>query len=52
MTHERQRGAFLNLINIIFVVSDAIGPVIGSAFAQKASWRWIFLFNAPFGLPG
>ncbi|KDQ12764.1 hypothetical protein BOTBODRAFT_34222 [Botryobasidium botryosum FD-172 SS1] len=49
MTHERQRGVYLNLINVVFILTDAVGPFLGAAFAQKASWRWIFLFNAPFG---
>lgn len=49
MTYERQRGSYLNLINLVFVLTDAIGPLIGASFAQKVSWRWIFLLNAPFG---
>ena len=49
MTHERQRGSYLNFINVVFVVADAIGPLIGASFSEKASWRWIFFFNIPFG---
>lgn len=49
MTHERQRGSYFNFINVVFVVADAVGPLIGGSFAEKASWRWLFLFNAPFG---
>ena len=49
MTHERQRGSYLNFINVVFVVADAIGPLIGASFSEKASWRWLFFFNIPFG---
>ncbi|KAE9405978.1 MFS general substrate transporter [Gymnopus androsaceus JB14] len=49
LTDERERSTYLNLVNAIFIIADAIGPVLGSAFALKASWRWIYLFNAPCG---
>ncbi|CAL1697219.1 unnamed protein product [Somion occarium] len=49
LTHERQRGSYLNLINVVFIFADSIGPIIGGIFARSGNWRWIFLFNAPFG---
>ncbi|KAF5383203.1 hypothetical protein D9615_004935 [Tricholomella constricta] len=49
LTNERQRGSYLNLINLVFTVADAIGPIVGGGFAKSGNWRWIFLFNAPFG---
>ncbi|KAF9455740.1 major facilitator superfamily domain-containing protein [Collybia nuda] len=49
LTNERQRGAYLNLINLVFTVADAIGPLVGGGFSKSGNWRWIFLFNAPFG---
>ncbi|KAF8881223.1 major facilitator superfamily domain-containing protein, partial [Infundibulicybe gibba] len=49
LTHERQRGSYLNFINVVFTIADAVGPVIGGALTQSGNWRWIFLLNAPFG---
>ncbi|GLB39226.1 putative MFS general substrate transporter [Lyophyllum shimeji] len=49
LTNERQRGSYLNLINLVFTVADAMGPIVGGGFARSGNWRWIFLFNAPFG---
>ncbi|KAF8749984.1 MFS drug transporter [Rhizoctonia solani] len=34
------RGAFVAL-------SNGIGPLIGAAYSQKVSWRWIFRMNMP-----
>ncbi|KAI0075681.1 MFS general substrate transporter [Panus rudis PR-1116 ss-1] len=49
LTNERQRGLYLNLINLAFVASDTIGPTIGGILAKSGNWRWIFLINAPIG---
>ncbi|KAG6809887.1 hypothetical protein H0H92_014268 [Tricholoma furcatifolium] len=49
LTNERQRGSYLNLINLVFSVADAVGPIVGGGFSKSGNWRWIFLFNAPFG---
>ncbi|KAJ3729574.1 major facilitator superfamily domain-containing protein, partial [Lentinula raphanica] len=48
LTHERQRATYMNLINAVFIVSDALGPILGGALAKSGNWRWIFLLNAPF----
>ncbi|KAK0197987.1 major facilitator superfamily domain-containing protein [Armillaria mellea] len=49
LTHEKQRGAYLNIFNVVFIISDSIGPIAGGALANAGQWRWIFLFAAPFG---
>ncbi|ESK88241.1 mfs drug [Moniliophthora roreri MCA 2997] len=49
LTHERQRASYMNLINIVFIVSDSLGPVLGGVLGKSGNWRWIFLLNAPFG---
>ncbi|KAK0440828.1 major facilitator superfamily domain-containing protein [Armillaria borealis] len=49
LTHEKQRGAYMNIFNIVFILSDSIGPIAGGALANAGQWRWIFLFTAPFG---
>ncbi|KAF8996775.1 MFS general substrate transporter [Hymenopellis radicata] len=49
MTNEKQRGAYMNLINVVFIFGDSMGPIVGGALAHAGQWRWIFLFTAPFG---
>lgn len=33
----------------MFVIADSLGPIVGGFLAESGRWRWIFLFNAPFG---
>ncbi|KAL0060327.1 hypothetical protein AAF712_012893 [Marasmius tenuissimus] len=49
LTHERQRASYMNLINVVFIFADSLGPIVGGALANSGNWRWIFLLNAPFG---
>ncbi|KIJ37188.1 hypothetical protein M422DRAFT_33878 [Sphaerobolus stellatus SS14] len=49
LTHEKQRGNYFTLVNIVYTFADAMGPIVGGAFTRTGNWRWIFLFNAPFG---
>ncbi|KAF9264622.1 MFS general substrate transporter, partial [Marasmius fiardii PR-910] len=49
LTHERQRASYMNIVNVVFIVSDALGPVIGGVLSRSGNWRWNFLLNAPFG---
>ncbi|KAE9399714.1 MFS general substrate transporter, partial [Gymnopus androsaceus JB14] len=51
LTHERQRAAYMNLVNAVFIISDAVGPLLGAALSNSGHWRWIFLLNAPFYFP-
>ncbi|KAM7216782.1 Major facilitator superfamily domain containing protein [Rhypophila decipiens] len=32
----------------VWAVATAIGPIIGGAFTEYATWRWCFWFNLPF----
>ncbi|KAI0074809.1 MFS general substrate transporter [Panus rudis PR-1116 ss-1] len=41
LTHEQQRGSYLNLINVVFIVADSLGPIIGGIFARTGNWRWM-----------
>ncbi|KIJ44518.1 hypothetical protein M422DRAFT_30362 [Sphaerobolus stellatus SS14] len=45
----KQRGNYFTLVNIVYTFADAMGPIVGGAFTRTGNWRWIFLFNAPFG---
>lgn len=46
----RQRGVIQGWLSSVWGVAAIAGPVIGGAFADYASWRWIFLINLPIGL--
>ncbi|PBK61950.1 MFS general substrate transporter [Armillaria solidipes] len=41
LTHEKQRGAYMNIFNIVFILSDSIGPIAGGALANAGQWRWM-----------
>lgn len=45
----RDRGTFVGLIFAIIATSTSVGPLIGGALSEKASWRWIFYINLPIG---
>ncbi|KAF2431627.1 MFS general substrate transporter [Tothia fuscella] len=45
----RERGNFMAIIFAIFAVGTSLGPFIGGAIVQHASWRWVFWINLPIG---
>lgn len=40
-------GAFSGMIGISLATGSVLGPILGGAITERASWRWIYLFNAP-----
>ncbi|KAL3476720.1 major facilitator superfamily domain-containing protein [Aspergillus californicus] len=44
----RARGRWFGIIGIVTTLGFLCGPLIGGAFAELASWRWIFYINLPF----
>lgn len=38
----KQRGAYFGLISLSWALGSAISPLVGGAFTQKVTWRWIF----------
>lgn len=41
----RSRGLMLGLVGSVWSFASTIGPVMGGALAEKASWRWCFWVN-------
>lgn len=43
----RERGSVMGYIFGAATVFTALGPFIGGAFVQHATWRWVFYINLP-----
>ena len=48
--HDRERGRALGLNGISVAVGLSLGPALGGILTQVATWRAIFLINAPIGV--
>jgi len=46
----RQRSKYQALTGMVATLALIAGPLLGGAFAQGLSWRWIFYLNLPIGL--
>jgi len=44
-----RRGLAVGIWGAVGALAAALGPVLGSAVVQFASWRWAFLLNLPLG---
>ncbi|KAF2119343.1 major facilitator superfamily domain-containing protein [Lophiotrema nucula] len=45
----RLRGLYTGIIASLFAVAAIAGPLLGGAFTQHVSWRWVFYINLPVG---
>lgn len=43
----RQRPKYFSMILGAWALGSVLGPLIGGAFVQKATWRWCFWLNLP-----
>jgi EmrB/QacA subfamily drug resistance transporter len=46
----QRRGAAIGVWSAISGVAVALGPLVGGAMVQAASWHWIFWINVPIGM--
>lgn len=46
----RERAKIQGWLSSVWGVSAIAGPALGGAFAEYASWHWIFLINLPVGI--
>ena len=47
LVSPRERGRYLGLLGIAFMAAAVIGPLVGGAVVDLASWRWVFLGYLP-----
>ncbi|PMD52337.1 MFS general substrate transporter [Hyaloscypha bicolor E] len=38
----KERGKWVGLLSMVWLVGAVLGPIIGGVFSEKVSWRWIF----------
>lgn len=48
MTTLKERPFYLGMLGFVYAAGTVLGPVVGGAFAEYASWRWIAWINLPF----
>ncbi|CAM5779216.1 MDR family MFS transporter [Castellaniella caeni] len=46
----RERARIQGWLSSVWGVAAIVGPTLGGAFAEYATWRWVFLVNIPIGL--
>ncbi|SAM07155.1 hypothetical protein [Absidia glauca] len=49
MAPVEKRGVYQGIISSVYAVAGILGPLIGGAFSDNGSWRWVFYINLPIG---
>ncbi|KAH6880097.1 major facilitator superfamily domain-containing protein [Thelonectria olida] len=49
ITPMEKRATYQSLYGGIFGIASVVGPLVGGAFTDKATWRWCFWINLPLG---
>ncbi|CAA92259.1 basic amino acid transmembrane transporter [Schizosaccharomyces pombe] len=49
ITPLQTRPYYTGCMGVTWGLASVMGPLIGGAISQKASWRWIFFINLPTG---
>lgn len=44
------RGRLMSLLGLPVVIGPVLGPPLAGLLVDEASWRWVFLVNAPVGV--
>jgi MFS family permease len=50
LVSPRERGRYLGLFGVAYVVPAVVGPLVGGLLVAAASWRWIFAVHVPLGV--
>ncbi|KAF2796245.1 MFS general substrate transporter [Melanomma pulvis-pyrius CBS 109.77] len=45
----RKRPIYIAALSSMFGIASVVGPILGGVLTDKASWRWCFWINLPFG---